>query len=101
MHLTQRESERLMVHVMGELAAKRKKRGVKLNYVEAIAYITADIYERVRDGKLTVLELMEYGTHLLTRDDVMEGVSEMIPALSIEATFPDGTKQVTVHHPIQ
>ena len=82
MHLTPRESERLMVHSMGELAAKRKERGVKLNYVETIAYITADIYEKVRDGESSVLDLMEYGATLLSRDDVMEGVAEMLPALS-------------------
>ena len=101
MHLTPRESERLMVHMMGELAVQRKERGLKLNYVESIAYITSDLYERVRDGKSTVLELMEYGEHLLTREDVMEGVAEMLPALSIEATFPDGTKQITIHNPIR
>lgn len=101
MHLTPRESERLMVHMMGELAVQRKERGLKLNYVESIAYITSDLYERVRDGKSTVLELMEYGAHLLTREDVMEGVVEMLPALSIEATFPDGTKQITIHNPIR
>jgi urease subunit gamma len=86
---------------MGDLAAKRKARGVKLNYVETIAYITADIYEKVRDGEMGVLELMEYGAQLLTRDDVMEGVAEMLPTLSIEATFPDGTKQITIHNPIR
>ena len=101
MHLTPRESERLMVHMMGELAVQRKERGLKLNYVESIAYITSDLYERVRDGKSTVLELMEYRAHLLTREDVMEGVAEMLPALSIEATFPDGTKQITIHNPIR
>lgn len=101
MHLTPRESERLMVHMMGELAVQRKERGLKLNYVESIAYITSDLYERVRDGKSTVLELMEYGAHLLTKEDVMEGVAEMLPALSIEATFPDGTKQITIHNPIR
>lgn len=101
MHLTPRESERLMVHMMGELAVQRKERGLKLNYVESVAYITSDLYERVRDGKSTVLELMEYGAHLLTREDVMEGVAEMLPALSIEATFPDGTKQITIHNPIR
>ena len=83
MHLTPRESERLMVSTMGDLAAKRKARGVKLNYVETIAYITADIYEKVRDGGMGVLELMEYGAQLLTRNDVMEGVAEMLqPFLS-------------------
>ncbi len=101
MHLTPRESERLMVSTMGDLAAKRKARGVKLNYVETIAYITADIYEKVRDGGMGVLELMEYGAQLLTRNDVMEGVAEMLPTLSIEATFDDGTKQITIHNPIR
>ena len=101
MHLTPRESERLMVSTMGDLAAKRKARGVKLNYVETIAYITADIYEKVRDGGMGVLELMEYGAQLLTRNDVMEGVAEMLPTLSIEATFDDGTKQMTIHNPIR
>lgn len=101
MHLTPRESERLMVSTMGDLAAKRKVRGVKLNYVETIAYITADIYEKVRDGGMGVLELMEYGAQLLTRNDVMEGVAEMLPTLSIEATFDDGTKQITIHNPIR
>ena len=101
MHLTPRESERLMVSTMGDLAAKRKARGVKLNYVETIAYITADIYEKVRDGGMGVLELMEYGAQLLTRNDVMEGVAEMLPTLSIEATFDDGTKQIIIHNPIR
>ena len=101
MHLTPRESERLMVSTMGDLAAKRKARGVKLNYVETIAYITADIYEKVRDGGMGVLELMEYGAQLLTRNDVMEGVAEMLPTLSIEATFDNGTKQITIHNPIR
>ena len=101
MYLTPRESERLMVSTMGDLAAKRKARGVKLNYVETIAYITADIYEKVRDGGMGVLELMEYGAQLLTRNDVMEGVAEMLPTLSIEATFDDGTKQITIHNPIR
>ena len=90
-----------MVSTMGDLAAKRKARGVKLNYVETIAYITADIYEKVRDGGMGVLELMEYGAQLLTRNDVMEGVAEMLPTLSIEATFDDGTKQITIHNPIR
>lgn len=101
MHLTPREMERLMVYNMGELSAKRKDKGLKLNYVETIAYITADIYEKVREGNSSVLELMEYGAQLLTRNDVMEGVSEMLPTLSIEATFPDGTKQITIHNPIR
>ena len=100
MHFTPRESEKLMLHVAGELAGKRLKRGVKLNYVESVAYISAELLEGARDGK-TVAELMNYGTKLLTRKDVMEGVPEMIHEVQIEATFPDGTKLVTVHNPIK
>ncbi len=100
MHFTPRESEKLMLHVAGELAGKRLKRGVKLNYVESVAYISAELLEGARDGK-TVAELMNYGTKLLTREDVMEGVPEMIHEVQIEATFPDGTKLVTVHNPIK
>ncbi len=100
MHFTPRESEKLMLHVAGELAGKRLKRGVKLNYVESVAYISAELLEGARDGK-TVAELMNYGTKLLTRDDVMEGVPEMVHEVQIEATFPDGTKLVTVHNPIK
>ena len=81
------------------LAERRKARGLKLNYPEAVAFITAAILEGARDGR-TVAELMSYGTTLLTRDDVMEGIPEMIPDIQVEATFPDGTKLVTVHHPI-
>ncbi len=100
MHITPRESEKLMLHVAGELAAKRKARGVKLNYVESIAYISAELLEAARDGK-SVAELMSFGTRLLTCEDVMEGVSEMVHEVQIEATFPDGTKLVTVHQPIR
>lgn len=100
MHITPRESEKLMLHVAGELAAKRKARGVKLNYVESIAYISAELLEAARDGK-SVAELMHFGTKLLTREDVMEGVAEMVHEVQIEATFPDGTKLVTVHNPIR
>ena len=89
-----------MLNVAGELAGKRLKRGVKLNYVESVAYISAELLEGARDGK-TVAELMNYGTKLLTRKDVMEGVPEMIHEVQIEATFPDGTKLVTVHNPIK
>ena len=89
-----------MLHFAGELAAKRKARGLKLNYVESVAYISAELLELARDGH-TVTELMNMGTKLLTREDVMEGVPEMIHDVQIEATFPDGTKLVTVHDPIK
>ena len=100
MHLTPREIEKLMLHTAGELAQKRKARGLKLNYPETIALISSELLERARDGK-TVAELMQYGATLLRREDVMEGVPEMIHDIQIEATFPDGTKLVTVHHPIR
>ncbi len=100
MHLTPREIERLMVHQAGELAKKRKARGLKLNYVEAVAYISSELYELVRDGK-SVTELMQLGATLLAREEVMEGVPEMIHDVQIEGTFPDGTKLVTVHNPIR
>ena len=100
MHLTPREQEKLLVVVAGDLARRRKERGLKLNHPEAVAYITAEILEGARDGR-TVADLMSYGTTLLTRDDVMEGVPEMIGAVQAEATFPDGTKLVTVHNPIR
>ncbi len=100
MHLTPKDMEKLMLHTAGELARKRKDRGVKLNYVESIALISSELFEYARDGK-TVTELMQLGTKILTVDDVMEGVSEMIHDVQIEATFPDGTKLVTVHNPIK
>ena len=100
MHLTPREIERLMLHTAGDLARKRKEKGLKLNYFETIAYITAELYESAREGK-TVASLMEEGKHLLTRNDVMEGVPEMISNVQIEATFPDGTKLLTIHDPVQ
>ena len=100
MHLTPREIERLMLHTAGDLARKRKEKGLKLNYVETIAYITAELYESAREGK-TVASLMEEGKHLLTRNDVMEGVPEMISNVQIEATFTDGTKRLTIHDPVQ
>lgn len=100
MHLTPREQEKLLIVVAGDLARRRKERGLKLNHPEAVAYITAEILEGARDGR-TVADLMSYGTTLLTRDDVMEGVAEVIPAVQTEATFPDGTKLVTVHNPIR
>lgn len=99
MELTPREKDKLLVFTAALLAERRKARGLKLNYPEAIAYITAAILEGARDGR-TVAELMSHGATLLTRDDVMDGVPEMIPEVQAEATFPDGTKLVTVHQPI-
>ena len=99
MELTPREKDKLLIFTAGLLAERRKARGLKLNYPEAVAFITAAILEGARDGR-SVAELMSYGTTLLTRDDVMEGVPEMIPDIQVEATFPDGTKLVTVHQPI-
>ena len=100
MHLSPRESEKLLLFLAGELAEKRKARGLKLNYPEAIALISSNLQEAARDGK-TVAELMQYGRTILNRSDVMEGIPEMIQEIQIEATFPDGTKLVTVHDPIQ
>ena len=100
MHLTPRESEKLLLFLAGELAEKRKARGLKLNYPEAIALISSRLQEAARDGK-TVAELMQYGSTILSRNDVMEGIAEMIHDVQIEATFPDGTKLVTVHDPIR
>ena len=99
MELTPREKDKLLIFTAALLAERRKARGLKLNYPEAVAFITAAILEGARDGR-TVAELMSYGTTLLARADVMEGVPEMIPDIQVEATFPDGTKLVTVHHPI-
>jgi urease subunit gamma len=99
MELTPREKDKLLIFTAGLLAERRMARGLKLNYPEAIAYISAAIMEGARDGR-TVAELMSYGATLLTRNDVIEGIAEMIPDIQIEATFPDGTKLVTVHHPI-
>lgn len=100
MHLSLREQEKLMLYVAGELAAKRRARGLKLNYPEAIAYISSALHEGARDGR-SVAELMQFGMTLLAYEDVMEGVPEMIHEVQIEATFPDGTKLVTVHQPIR
>lgn len=100
MHLIPRETEKLMLHFAGELAAKRKNRGIKLNYPEAVALISAELMEGARDGK-TVQELMAFGTTILTADDVMDGVAALIDEIQIEATFTDGTKLVTVHKPIR
>ena len=100
MHLTPREQEKLLIVVAADLARRRKDRGIRLNHPEAVAYITAEILEGAREGR-TVSDLMAYGTTLLTREDVMEGVPEMIRAVQVEATFPDGTKLVSVHDPIR
>jgi urease subunit gamma len=99
MDLTPREKDKLLIFTAGLVAERRKARGLKLNYPEAMAYISAAILEGARDGR-TVADLMDYGTTLLGRDDVMDGVAEMIPEVQVEATFPDGTKLVTVHSPI-
>jgi urease subunit gamma len=99
MELTPREKDKLLLFTAALLAERRKARGVKLNYPEAVAYISAAILEGARDGR-TVAELMSFGTTLLTRADVMEGIPELIPDVQVEATFPDGTKLVTVHNPI-
>ena len=100
MHLTQREQEKLLIYVAAEVARKRQARGLKLNYPEAIAIITAEILEMARDGK-RVAQIMNDGAQILTRADVMDGIPEMIHDVQVEATFPDGTKLVTVHEPIR
>jgi urease subunit gamma len=97
--LTPHEQERLLVHVAADVATRRRERGLKLNHPEATAILTAFLLEGARDGR-SVVDLMESGRHVLARTDVMEGVSEMIPEIQVEATFPDGTKLVTVHQPI-
>jgi urease subunit gamma len=99
MELTPREKDKLLIFTAGLLAERRKARGLKLNYPEAVAYISSAIMEGARDGR-RVFELMSWGMTLLKREDVMEGVVEMIPEIQVEATFPDGTKLVTVHNPI-
>jgi urease subunit gamma len=99
MELSPREKDKLLLFSAALLAERRKARGLKLNYPEAVAYISFAILESARDGK-TVAELMHFGTTLLSREDVMEGIAEMIPDVQVEATFPDGTKLVTVHNPI-
>ncbi len=99
MELTPREKDKLLLFTAGLLAERRKSRGLKLNYPEAVAYISAAILEGARDGK-SVADLMSYGTTLLKRTEVMDGVAELIPEIQVEATFPDGTKLVTVHNPI-
>ena len=99
MELTPREKDKLLIFTAGLLAERRKARGLKLNYPEAVAFISAAVMEGARDGR-SVADLMHYGTTLLARADVMDGVPEMIADIQVEATFPDGTKLVTVHHPI-
>lgn len=100
MHLSPKESEKLLLFLAGELAEKRKARGLKLNYPEAVALISSRLQEAARDGR-PVAELMQFGATILSRNDVMEGIPEMIHEIQIEATFPDGTKLVTVHDPIR
>ena len=99
-HLTPREVEKLLIATAADLARKRRARGLKLNYPEALALITAELLEGIRDGK-SVSELMEYGGTILGRQDVMEGIPEILAEVQVEGTFPDGTKLVTVHHPIR
>ena len=100
MHLTPREQEKLLIFTAAELARRRRARGLKLNHPEALAIITADTLEGIRDGR-SVSELMAAGLQILRRDDVMEGVPEMIDEVQVEGTFPDGTKLVTIHRPIR
>lgn len=100
MQLTPREKDKLLIFTAGLLAERRKAKGLKLNYPEAVAYISSAIMEGAREGK-TVAELMEYGRTLLRQEDVMDGIAEMLPDVQVEATFPDGTKLVTVHNPIE
>ena len=100
MHLTPREQEKLLIFVAAELARKRQARGLKLNYPEAMAIISAEIMEAARDGK-SVAEIMAWGETILEKKDVMDGIAEMIHEVQVEATFPDGTKLVTVHDPIK
>jgi urease subunit gamma len=99
MHLTPREIDKLLIFVAAEVARRRQARGLKLNYPEAAALISAELLEGARDGK-SVAELMRYGKQILRREDVMEGVPEMLTEVQVEATFPDGTKLVTVHEPL-
>lgn len=99
MDLSPREKDKLLIFTAALLAERRRARGLKLNYPETVAYITAAVLEGARDGR-SVADLMHYGTTLLTRDDVMDGVPEMIPDIQVEGTFPDGTKLVTVHNPV-
>ncbi|RAJ57395.1 urease subunit gamma/urease subunit gamma/beta [Streptomyces sp. Amel2xB2] len=99
MHLTPHEQERLLIHVAADVAARRRERGLRLNHPEAVALITSHVLEGARDGR-SVTELMDSGRHVLGRDDVLDGVPEMLGDVQVEATFPDGTKLVTVHRPV-
>jgi len=100
MELSPREKDKLLIFLAGQVAEQRKQRGIKLNYPEAVAYISAAILEGAREGK-SVAQLMDYGCTLLTKKDVMEGIAELVAEVQVEATFPDGTKLVTVHNPIK
>jgi len=100
MHLTPREQEKLLIFTAAEVARRRRARGLRLNYPEALALITAEVLEGIRDGR-SVSDLMASGIQILTRDDIMEGVAEMLEEVQVEGTFPDGTKLVTIHHPIR
>jgi urease gamma subunit len=100
MHLTPREQDKLLIFMAAEVARRRRARGLKLNYPEALALITAEVLEGIRDGR-SVSELMTFGSTVLTREDVMEGVPEMLDEVQVEGTFPDGTKLVTIHDPIR
>ena len=100
MHLTPREQDKLLVFMAAEVARRRRARGLRLNYPEALALITAEVLEGIRDGR-SVSELMAFGIRVLTRDDVMDGVPEMLEEVQVEGTFPDGTKLVTIHQPIR
>ena len=100
MRLTEREIDKLLIFTAADVARRRRSRGLKLNHPEAVALITAEVLEGIRDGR-SVSELMSFGAQILTRDDVMEGVPEMIHEIQVEGTFPDGTKLVTVHDPIR
>lgn len=100
MQLSSHEQERLLIHVAADVASRRQARGLKLNYPEAVAILTSWVYEAARDGR-TVVDLMDAGRRVLTRDDVIDGIAEMVDEVQVEATFPDGTKLVTLHQPIQ
>ena len=100
MHLTPREQEKLLIFIAAEVARRRRARGLKLNHPETVALITAEVLEGIRDGR-TVSDLMDFGATILGRDDVMDGVPEMIDEVQVEGTFPDGTKLVTIHRPIR
>jgi urease gamma subunit len=100
LNLSPREAEKLLISLAGMVAKSRQEKGLKLNYPEAVALIASELQEAIREGK-TVAELMDFGRTILTKDDVMEGVAAMIPEIQVEGTFPDGTKLVTVHRPIE